>query len=263
MNQVLGGGMSCRACSKRYTSSEKSYSVFSYQASFEDAGFVSRSTPGRHRAGACHRDARTSCTPRSTGCNADALTDAELDAAKGHLTGSLAMSLETSASRMRRLGHAEMVEGDVPSLDELVERIEQLVTADDVSRVIDRAVPRQAAAAPSRSSAPTKPPKFSVGLRTTARRRCGRGGRASSSARRHGSRVAARYTPAAPSPRAVSEATASIRRGAGRGRCGSEARPHAGSSSARCPSINAAFAAPATRSEVPNDSIRPPTTSSS
>ena len=54
----------------------------------------------------------------------DGLSDAELEAAKGHLTGSLAMSLETSASRMRRLGRAEMVEGDVPSLDELVARIE-------------------------------------------------------------------------------------------------------------------------------------------
>ncbi len=68
---------------------------------------------------------------------ADGLSDVELAAAKGHLTGSLAMSLETSASRMRRLGRAETVEGDVPSLDELVARIER-VTADDVSRVIDR-----------------------------------------------------------------------------------------------------------------------------
>ncbi len=47
------------------------------------------------------------------------------------------MSLETSASRMRRLGRAEMVEGDVPSLDELVARIER-VTDDDIRRVIDR-----------------------------------------------------------------------------------------------------------------------------
>ena len=41
------------------------------------------------------------------------------------------------AARTRRLGRAEMVEGDVPSLDELVARIER-VEPDDVRRVIDR-----------------------------------------------------------------------------------------------------------------------------
>jgi predicted Zn-dependent peptidase len=38
---------------------------------------------------------------------------------------------------MRRIGRAETVERDVPSLDELVARIER-VTLADVSRVIDR-----------------------------------------------------------------------------------------------------------------------------
>jgi predicted Zn-dependent peptidase len=47
------------------------------------------------------------------------------------------MSLETSASRMRRLGRSELVEGDIPSLDELIARVEA-VTATDVARVIDR-----------------------------------------------------------------------------------------------------------------------------
>ena len=42
------------------------------------------------------------------------------------------MSLETSASRMRRLGRAELVEGEIPSLDELIARIDA-VTADDVA----------------------------------------------------------------------------------------------------------------------------------
>src|SRR5436190_9546405 len=67
----------------------------------------------------------------------DGLPDAELDSAKGHLVGSLAMSLETSASRMRRLGRSELIEGEVPSLEELVARID-VVTADDVARVVDR-----------------------------------------------------------------------------------------------------------------------------
>ena len=68
---------------------------------------------------------------------ADGLTDTEIAAAQGHLVGSLAMSLETSASRMRRLGRSELVEGNVPSLEELIDRV-NAVTHADVTRVIDR-----------------------------------------------------------------------------------------------------------------------------
>jgi predicted Zn-dependent peptidase len=60
-----------------------------------------------------------------------------MDSAKGHLTGSLAMSLETSASRMRRLGRSELVEGEIPTIDELVARIDA-VEASDIDRVIER-----------------------------------------------------------------------------------------------------------------------------
>jgi predicted Zn-dependent peptidase len=38
---------------------------------------------------------------------------------------------------MRRLGRSELVEGEVPELDEVVARV-AAVTDDDVSRVIDR-----------------------------------------------------------------------------------------------------------------------------
>ena len=73
--------------------------------------------------------------------------------AKGHLTGSLAMSLETSASRMRRLGRSELVEGEIPTLDEVIARIDA-VTADDTRRVIDRVL-RRRVREHSPSSAPT------------------------------------------------------------------------------------------------------------
>jgi predicted Zn-dependent peptidase len=47
------------------------------------------------------------------------------------------MSLETSASRMRRLGRSELVEGEIPSLEELVARVEA-VGNEDIDRVIER-----------------------------------------------------------------------------------------------------------------------------
>ena len=134
LNQVLGGGMSSRLFQEIRESRGLAYSVYSYQASFDDAGYLAiyaGTAPERLREtlGVINDEVARLC--------ADGLSDIELAAAKGHLTGSLAMSLETSASRMRRLGRAESVERDVPTLDELVARIER-VTVDDVSRVIDR-----------------------------------------------------------------------------------------------------------------------------
>jgi predicted Zn-dependent peptidase len=134
MNQVLGGGMSSRLFQEVREQRGLAYSVFSYQASFDDAGFLAL-----YAGTAPIRVQETLDVMRTEldKLRRDALTSDELDAAKGHLTGSLAMSLESSASRMRRLGRAEMVEGEVPSLDEVVARI-AAVGHDDIGRVIER-----------------------------------------------------------------------------------------------------------------------------
>ena len=65
------------------------------------------------------------------------VSERELVSAKGHLTGSLAVSLESSSSRMHRIGRAELTMGEVPTLDEVVAQVEA-VTAADVARVIER-----------------------------------------------------------------------------------------------------------------------------
>jgi predicted Zn-dependent peptidase len=49
----------------------------------------------------------------------------------------MALSLETSNSRMHRLGSSELILNEVVSLDELVDRVTS-VTTDDVARVVDR-----------------------------------------------------------------------------------------------------------------------------
>ena len=76
------------------------------------------------------------------------VTERELDAAKGHLTGSLALSLESSSSRMHRLGRSELTLDEIPTLDELVAEIDE-ITPDDIARVIDRvlATPQRTVAA--------------------------------------------------------------------------------------------------------------------
>jgi predicted Zn-dependent peptidase len=69
------------------------------------------------------------------------ITADELEAAKGHLKGSIALSLESSASRMHRIGSSELTLGEVPTLDDVVARVEA-VGAEDVARVIDRVLGR-------------------------------------------------------------------------------------------------------------------------
>ncbi len=134
VNQVLGGGMSSRLFQEIRESRGLAYSVFSYNASFDDDGYLAI------YAGTAPE--RVPETLAVIGAELDrlvkeGLTDSELTAAKGHLVGSLAMSLETSASRMRRLGRSELVEGEIPSLEELIARVEA-VTGDDVARVVER-----------------------------------------------------------------------------------------------------------------------------
>jgi predicted Zn-dependent peptidase len=134
VNQVLGGGMSSRLFQEIRETRGLAYSVFSYSASFDDAGYL-----------AIYAGTASDRVPETLeviGAELDrlvkdGLSDSEIAGAKGHLVGSLAMSLETSASRMRRLGRAELVEGEIPSLDDLVDRVDA-VTAVDVSRVIER-----------------------------------------------------------------------------------------------------------------------------
>ena len=65
------------------------------------------------------------------------ISDDELVAAKGHLKGSMALALETSNSRMHRLGSSELMLGEALSLDEVTTLVEA-VTHDDVARVVGR-----------------------------------------------------------------------------------------------------------------------------
>jgi len=134
VNQALGGGMASRLFQEVREQRGLAYSVYSYRASFDDTGYLAiyaGTAPDRVH------ETRAVIDTQVRGLVADGLPDEEREAAKGHLVGSLAMSLETSPSRMRRLGRSELVEGEIPPLDELIARIEG-VTAGDTRRVIDR-----------------------------------------------------------------------------------------------------------------------------
>lgn len=137
LNQALGGGMSSRLFQEIREERGLAYSVYSYRGAYDETGLLAvYAGTSPSRVG----ETLEVVTAELDRLVADGgLPERELEAAKGHLVGSLAMSLETSSSRMRRIGRSELVEGEVPTLDELVARVEAVTDA-DVARVVDRVI---------------------------------------------------------------------------------------------------------------------------
>ena len=139
LNQVLGGGMSSRLFQEIREKRGLVYSVYSYRAAYVESGALAvyaGTSPGR--AGEV-LDLIEQELDRLVDTD---VTQHELDVAKGHVKGSLALSLEDSAGRMSRIGRSQLVHGTVMSFEELVERTEA-VTLDDLRRVVGRVVDGQ------------------------------------------------------------------------------------------------------------------------
>jgi predicted Zn-dependent peptidase len=135
LNQVLGGGMSSRLFQEVREKRGLAYSVYAYRAAYEEIGAMAvyaGTTPARVTETLGVLNAELDRVVADGG-----VSDRELDAAKGHLTGSMALGLESSSSRMHRLGRSELTLGEIPTLDELVDAVDA-VTPSDIARVIDR-----------------------------------------------------------------------------------------------------------------------------
>jgi predicted Zn-dependent peptidase len=65
---------------------------------------------------------------------AEGITDEELRRGQGQLRGGLVLGMEDTASRMSRIGKAELIYDELLSLDEVIHRIDT-VTLDDVRQV--------------------------------------------------------------------------------------------------------------------------------
>lgn len=107
------------------------YSVYSYSAGYSDAGLF-----GLYAG----------CSPKNAAqvselllaefgrLAAEGITTTELERAKGQLSGSAALSLEDSDTRMSRLGRSEITTGEFADLDEGLRRLDA-VTGDDVRQL--------------------------------------------------------------------------------------------------------------------------------
>jgi len=137
LNQAFGGGMSSRLFQEVRERRGLAYAVYSFRASFEETGslgIAAGTAPERLEELLAVVDAELARLVADGG-----VSERELVAAKGHLQGSLALSLESSSSRMHRLGRSELTLGEVPELDELVAEV-GLVGAGDIARVVERVV---------------------------------------------------------------------------------------------------------------------------
>nr|WP_291044512.1 pitrilysin family protein [Herbiconiux sp.] len=131
LNSVFGGGMSSRLFQEVREKRGLAYSVYSYAASYSDAGvfmMAAGCTPGREGT------VTELMLAELRRLADDGITADELARAHGQLSGSAALALEDSDTRMSRLGRAELTLGEFVDLDESVRRL-NAVTRDDVQRL--------------------------------------------------------------------------------------------------------------------------------
>jgi predicted Zn-dependent peptidase len=131
LNAALGGGMSSRLFQEVREKRGLAYSVYSYHAQYADTGLF-----GVY-AGCVPRkvdDVLAICREELEKVAAHGITGEELERGKGQLRGSLVLGLEDTGSRMSRIGKAELVYGELLSVDHIIDRING-VRLDEVSAV--------------------------------------------------------------------------------------------------------------------------------
>ncbi|HXY71752.1 MAG TPA: pitrilysin family protein [Actinomycetota bacterium] len=134
VNTALGGGMSSRLFQEVREKRALAYAVGSYHTSFAETGFFcayAGTTPTRvHETLDVMRGEIERLAEKG-------LPSDELERAKGHMKGSLVLSLEDTPGRMSRIGKSEIGHGEILTVDELLERIDA-VTEDDAARVAEQ-----------------------------------------------------------------------------------------------------------------------------
>ncbi len=128
LDTVLGGGMSSRLFQEVREKRGLAYSVYSFQQGYRDAGLfgISAGTSPESAQECVDVIVEELAKMAQSGPTAD-----ELTLARDHLKGSLTLSLESSSSRMIRMGRSEFNLGRQVSIEE-IERAIDAVTFEDV-----------------------------------------------------------------------------------------------------------------------------------
>lgn len=143
LNAALGGGLSSRLFQQVREQRGLAYQVYSSTVRYADAGALSV-----YAGCAPERLGEVVAVVRDVlaGVAADGLTEAEVARAQGSLRGGLVLGCEDTASRMNRLGRAELEHGRQRSLAESLARIDA-VTPDEVAALAAELLARPLTAA--------------------------------------------------------------------------------------------------------------------
>jgi predicted Zn-dependent peptidase len=134
IEHVIGGGMSSRLFQAIREERGLAYSVYSYRLSFKGAGALALYA-GTSPANAAQVLELMEAEIARIG--SEGITAEEMEAAKSHVRGAMALGLEDSGARMSRIGHARLVHGRVLSLDEIYDRLASM-TLDQINDVAAR-----------------------------------------------------------------------------------------------------------------------------
>jgi len=143
VNNALGGGMSSRLFQEIREKRGLAYSVYSYHTMYVEAGLFAAyagTTPSRAR------EVLGILREQLADIAEGGLTEGEFERAKGHMKGSLVLSLEDPGGRMSRLGKSEISHGEILTVNQILQRIEA-VTLDDARRVAKRVLSQPTALA--------------------------------------------------------------------------------------------------------------------
>ena len=129
LSAALGGGTSSRLFQEVREHRGLAYGVYSFAAHYADAGMVGVAfgcLPSKVD------EVLTVVRAELDKLAAQGIGTEELERGKGQLRGGMVLSLEDSVSRMSRIAKAELLYDELPSIDEVLQRVDD-VTLDDVN----------------------------------------------------------------------------------------------------------------------------------
>lgn len=133
-NNILGGGISSKLFQTIREDRGLVYSIYSYQNSYKDAGLLTvyaGTRPGNiNQVTELIMDTLREFKTKG-------MTEQDLIKSKEQIKASLLLGLESSSSRMSRIGKLEITLGKFMPLEEIVTKIDQVSLA-DVNRIIDQ-----------------------------------------------------------------------------------------------------------------------------
>lgn len=131
LNAAVGAGMSSRLFQQVREERGLAYSVYSFVSGFSDSGYLG---------------VYAGCLPEKVGEVVDVcrdvlgdvavhgLSDEEISRGKGQARGGLVLGQEDTGARMSRIAKGELLYGEIPSIDDVLRRIDA-VTPEDIREV--------------------------------------------------------------------------------------------------------------------------------